>query len=79
MPNRRPHDHIGQLKAAGISEKEIKVIVANMERLVKGGLSLRNLETVAQTIINNSSFKEKFIKDPESTIDKIGNPIAGVM
>ena len=72
MPNRRAHDHIGQLRVAGIREKEISQIIANMEAIVKQGISLADLEKVARNLVKNSKFKASFLKDPMDAVSQIG-------
>ena len=76
LPNRRAHDHIGQLRVAGIREREISKIIASMEALVKKGLSLRDLELVAKNLVKDRKFKEAFLNDAFDAVGKIGiNPV----
>ena len=63
MPNRRPHDFIAVLEKAGISEKEVKIIVANLEKLVQAKPSV-DLEGIVKKIISDSKAKDTFLRNP---------------
>lgn len=72
MPNRDARDFIGDFRITGIPIEDIKIIVRNMESVVKAGVSLKDLETIAQNIIKDSKFRANFLKDPMSAVSRVG-------
>ena len=72
MPNRRAHDYIGQLTEVGIPKKQVQIIVQNLEKFEKSGITLKNISIIANKIVKDLKFRNDFFEDPLTAINKIG-------
>lgn len=53
-----------QFKAAKIPKNQVTEILPMLEKLVKAGISQKDLDIVVKEIAINTSFRERFIRDP---------------
>ena len=65
------------LKQGRIPENEISIIVHNLDKLEKAGVSKSDLiGIIVHNIVKDVSFKDKFLRDPKAATKSVGiNPV----
>lgn len=64
MPNRREHDHIGQIfREGGIAGNQIPAYIETLNK-VESKLTDRQFDAVVSRLAKDSKFRAAFLKDP---------------
>ena len=74
MPNRRAHDHIGQLTqklSIRIGTSAVTPVIENLKKLANLDVSISSIDKVVTKILNEPKFRTLFIKDMKSAINRL--------
>ena len=67
MPNRRSHDHIGQLTqklGIRIGESTASLVIKNLEKLADADYTISQIDKIVTKVINDPKFRNNFLKNP---------------
>ncbi len=71
MPNRRAHDHIGNLRqklGIRIGDASTTQVINNLKTLANANISIRDIDKIVNKVISDPKFRTLFIKDYKSAI-----------
>ncbi len=74
MPNRRAHDHIGQLRptlSMRIDKPTVGIIIENLKKLANADVSVSSIDKIVTKILNDTKFRTLFVKNFKSTINQL--------
>ena len=75
MPNRREHDHIGQLRqklGIRIGRSTASKVITNLKELADLNITIQQIDKIVTNVINNSKFLDKFITNAKQAAASIG-------
>ncbi|MHA1131466.1 MAG: hypothetical protein ACTSQI_21655 [Candidatus Helarchaeota archaeon] len=76
MPNRRAHDHIGQIRQKlniRVGHDTTSQIISNLKELAESPtLSISDIDKIVTKVINDPKFRALFIKDFKSAAKNLG-------
>jgi len=71
MPNRRAHDHIGQIRNKIRKRIEIdssKQVIANLEKLADANVTESDIDKIVTKLIDDPKFLAQFLKNYKSAV-----------
>ncbi|MHA1271692.1 MAG: hypothetical protein ACTSPY_18010 [Candidatus Helarchaeota archaeon] len=74
MPNRRAHDHIGQIRqklGIRIGADAATLVIENLKKLADADYTIQQIDKIVSKVINDPRFRTTFLKNPLSAAKNI--------
>ncbi len=74
MPNRRAHDHIGQLRqklSIRIGKSTTDQVINNLKKLADANMSVSDIDKIVTKVLNDPKFRTLFIKNMKAAVDQL--------
>lgn len=75
MPNRRAHDHIGQLTqklGIRIGDDTASQVIANLKQLADANITVSQIDKIVNKVINDPKFLNQFVQNYKTAIRSLG-------